>query len=179
MTKNKIGAGAAAFLLLIFTGAGNCSAEKNPDTKQTDLQSPRSQKSKMAKVTGIGGVFIKAKNPKEMAQWYQKNLGLSLESWGGAILKWSEDKADDGGLTVWNAMENSPETFKPSNSSFMINYRIDSMDKMLTQLKENGVKILQGPESHENGKFLWIEDPDGNKVELWEAKIWDEKNKKL
>ena len=67
--------------------------------------------------------------------------------------------------------------FAPSKSSFMFNYRVDNMAEMLEQLKGNGVEIVQGPESHENGKFAWIMDPDGNKVELWEPMLWDDKNK--
>jgi predicted enzyme related to lactoylglutathione lyase len=134
----------------------------------------------MAKVTGIGGIFFKAKkNQKELADWYTKNLGITLEPWGGAIFRWTDDKASDGGVTVWHAKEANTDPFSPSHSNFMINYRIDNMDKMVKQLKANGVTIVQGPESHENGKFLWIMDPDGNKVELWEPMIWDEKNKKL
>lgn len=132
----------------------------------------------MAKITGIGGVFFKTKgNDTQLAEWYKKNLGMQLEDWGGAILKWHDDKAEDGGLTVWHTAEKDSEWFSPSQSNFMINYRIDDMDDMLAQLKANGVKIEKGPESHENGRFLWILDPDGNKVELWEPKIWDEKNK--
>lgn len=134
-------------------------------------------KKSMAKITGIGGVFFKSNNPKVLAEWYQKNLGLSLEPWGGAILRWKDDTAEDGGGTAWHVKENNPDEFAPSQSSFMINYRIDDMGKMVEQLKANGVPILKGPESHENGKFLWVVDPDGNKVELWEPKIWDEKNK--
>ena len=103
----------------------------------------------MAKVTGIGGVFFKAKgDPKALADWYEKNLGMKLEPWGGAILRWKDDTAEDGGGTAWHV-----------------------------QLKANNTKIEKGPESHENGKFLWVMDPDGNKVELWEPKIWDDKNK--
>ena len=132
----------------------------------------------MAKVTGIGGVFIKsAGKGSELAAWYKKNLGLDLESWGGAILKWPDDKAEDGGLTVWSAADNDTKWFSPSESSFMINYRVDNMDELLEQLKQNGVEIEKGPESHENGKFAWIMDPDGNKLELWEPMIFDEKNK--
>lgn len=103
----------------------------------------------MAKVTGIGGVFFKAKgDPKALADWYEKNLGMKLEPWGGAILRWKDDTAEDGGGTAWHV-----------------------------QLMANSTKIEKGPESHENGKFLWVMDPDGNKVELWEPKIWDDKNK--
>ena len=132
----------------------------------------------MAKITGIGGVFFKAKsNPKELAAWYEKHLGLTLSPWGGAALKWPEDKANDGGVTAWHIAAPDSKWFSPSESSFMINYRIDNMDEMLEQLKAGGVEIVKGPESHENGRFAWIVDPDGNKVELWQPMAWDEKNK--
>ena len=132
----------------------------------------------MAKVTGIGGVFFKSKGKgAELGEWYKKNLGIELESWGGAILKWTNDEVKDGGLTVWNAANSDTKWFSPSESSFMINYRIDNMDEMLEQLKANGVEIVGGPDAAENGKFAWIMDPDGNKVELWEPMAWDEKNK--
>jgi predicted enzyme related to lactoylglutathione lyase len=132
----------------------------------------------MAKVTGIGGVFIKsAGKGSELAAWYEKNLGLSLESWGGSILRWPNDTAEDGGLTVWSTADADSQWFSPSESSFMINYRVDNMDELLAQLKQNGVEIQKGPESAENGKFAWIMDPDGNKIELWEPMNWDEKNK--
>ena len=133
----------------------------------------------MAKVTGIGGVFFKsAGKGSELAAWYEKNLGLDLESWGGAILKWPDDKAEDGGLTVWSTADADTKWFSPSESSFMINYRVDNLDELLDQLKQSGVEIVSGPESAENGKFAWIMDPDKNKVELWEPMIPDEKNKK-
>ena len=133
----------------------------------------------MAKITGIGGVFFKSRSDhKELAAWYNKNLGMPMESWGGTILRWPDDTAEDGGLTVWTTADNDSKWFSPSESSFMINYRVDNLDELLAQLKQNGVEIQQGPESHENGKFAWIMDPDGNKVELWEPMLWDEKNKK-
>ncbi len=132
----------------------------------------------MAKVTGIGGVFFKSSSDnKALASWYKKHLGISLEDWGGAVLNWQEDLAEDKGVTVWHVAEKDSEWFAPSQSSFMINYRIDDMAGMLEQLRAEGVEILNGPESHENGKFAWIMDPDGNKVELWEPMLWDEKNK--
>src|SRR5262245_36378641 len=132
----------------------------------------------MAKVTGIGGVFIKSHSKgSDLAAWYQKNLGLDLENWGGAILSWPDDKANDGGLTVWSTADNDSKWFSPSDASFMINYRIDNMDEMVEHLKQNGVEIIKGPESAENGNFAWIMDPDGNKVELWEPMEWDDKNK--
>lgn len=132
----------------------------------------------MAKITGIGGVFLKSKGKgAELAEWYKANLGLNLESWGGAILRWPEDTAEDGGVTVWSTADHDTKWFSPSESSFMINYRVDNMDELLDHLKQNGVEIHKGPESHENGKFAWIIDPDGNKLELWEPMLFDEKNK--
>ena len=125
----------------------------------------------MAKVTGIGGVFFKSRGDHAaLAAWYKKHLGLTLEDWGGAILKWPDDKADDKGQTVWHVAGKDSKWFSPSTSSFMINYRVDNLDELVEQLRAGGVKIVQGPELAENGKFAWIMDPDENKVELWEPK---------
>ncbi|MEZ4704712.1 MAG: VOC family protein [Bdellovibrionota bacterium] len=134
----------------------------------------------MAKVTGIGGVFFKSTGDrKALAQWYEKHLGMKPEDFGGVILQWQEDRRQDQGMTVWHVAEKDSTWFGPSSSSFMINYRVDNMDEMVAQLRASGVEILQGPESHENGKFAWIMDPEGNKVELWQAMPWDDKNKDL
>ena len=133
----------------------------------------------MAKVTGIGGVFFKSTNDnKALAGWYREHLGIQLEDFGGAVMKWTDDHAEDKGLTVWCVAEKASDWFSPSNSSFMINYRVDDLDEMVQQLRTAGIEIVKGPESAENGKFAWIIDPDGNKVELWEPMIWDDKNKK-
>ena len=132
----------------------------------------------MAKVTGIGGVFFKSTGDHEkLAEWYSQNLGIQLEPWGGAILKWTDDRSDDKGLTVWNVAKKNTQWFSPSASSFMINYRVDDMAEMIAQLTRNGVEIVKGPESHENGKFAWVLDPDGNKIELWQPMAWNERNK--
>ncbi len=132
----------------------------------------------MAKVTGIGGIFFKSKGDgAALAAWYQQHLGLSLESWGGAILRWPDDKSDDQGLTVWTVADRDSQWFSPSGSAFMINSRVDDLDALIAQLRADGIEIVGGPESHENGKFAWIMDPDGNKLELWQPMAWDEKNK--
>ncbi len=132
----------------------------------------------MARVTGVGGIFFKSTGDKAaLAAWYEKHLGMRLEPWGGAILRWPDDKADDRGLTVWHVAEKDTQWFSPSRSSFMVNYRVDDLDELLARLRDGGVEIVGGPESHENGKFAWIMDPDSNKVELWEPKTWDENNK--
>jgi len=123
----------------------------------------------MARVTGIGGVFFKSKGDgKSLAAWYQQHLGLKLEDWGGAILKWPEDKQTDKGLTVWSTAKNDSKWFSPSDAAFMINYRVDNLDELLSQLRASDVQLVDEPQSDENGKFAWIMDPDGNKVELWE-----------
>jgi predicted enzyme related to lactoylglutathione lyase len=132
----------------------------------------------MAKVTGIGGVFFKSSGGSAaLAAWYRQHLGLPLEDFGGAILRWPDDKAEDQGLTVWHVAEHDSRWFSPSSASFMINYRVDNLGELLEQLRASGVEVIQGPESHENGKFAWIMDPDQNKVELWEPMLWDDKNK--
>ena len=132
----------------------------------------------MAKITGIGGVFIKSTNDKDaLAAWYRDNLGLKFEDWGGSIINWKDDAQVDGGMTVWTTAPADSKWFAPSESGFMINYRVDDLDGLLAQLKQNGVLIVKGPDEEFNGKFAWIMDPDGNKVELWEPMVSDEKKK--
>ena len=132
----------------------------------------------MARITGIGGVFLKCKgDSRALAAWYQKHLGMKLEDFGGAVLRWPDDPAADGGLTVWHLAGRDSTWFSPSESAFMINYRVDDLDGLLAQLQADGVAVVGGPESHENGKFAWIMDPDGNKVELWQPMAWDDRNK--
>jgi len=133
----------------------------------------------MARVTGIGGVFFKTKaDHKALASWYQEHLGIVLEDFGGAVLNWQLDTSEDKGLTVWHVADRDSDWFSPSESTFMINYRVDDLEAMVEQLTAASIDILKGPEYHENGAFAWLLDPEGNKIELWEPKIWDEKNKK-
>src|SRR5437868_7933261 len=114
----------------------------------------------MARVTGIGGVFFKSTSDhKRLAAWYRDNLGLALEDWGGAILRWPADQAKDRGLTIWHVAERDSKWFSPSTSSFMINYRVDDLTALLAQLQSNGIEIVKGPDSEENGKFAWSMDP--------------------
>ncbi len=127
----------------------------------------------MPHVTGIGGVFIKAKGDKDvLVAWYQQHLGIKLERFGAAVFRWPQDTAEDKGATAWMVAKSDSQWFSPSESSFMINYRVDDLGGLLANLEKAGVKILQGPESHPNGNFAWLMDPDGNKVELWEPKVF-------
>ena len=133
----------------------------------------------MAKVTGIGGVFVLSRGDgKDLSAWYEKHLGMQVEDFGAVILQWEDDTAEDNGMTVWHAADYDSDWFSPSESSFMINYRVDDLEKMIEQLTAAGIDILKGPEYQENGAFAWIMDPDGNKIELWEPKTWDDKNKR-
>ncbi len=124
----------------------------------------------MAKVTGIGGIFFKSKgDPKALAAWYEKHLGMKLADFGGAILRWPDDKGEDKGLTVWHVASQDSKWF---DAPLMINYRVDNLVELLEKLSQDGVEIIEGPQSHENGKFAWIRDLDGNKVELWEPSVF-------
>jgi predicted enzyme related to lactoylglutathione lyase len=123
----------------------------------------------MARVTGIGGVFFKAKDPTALAAWYQEHLGVPFDSkMGCAIIQWSEDPRPDGGQTVWCLAKDDSDWFQPSQSTFMINYRVDDMAGMLEKLKAGGILPVKGPDTDFNGIFTWILDPEGNKVELWQ-----------
>ncbi len=130
----------------------------------------------MAKITGIGGVFFKAKgDAKALTEWYQTHLGLVLEDFGAAVLKWPLDTAGDGGATVWVIADKESQWFQPSEEPYMINYRVDNLDEMIEELTSKGIAIQQGPETHENGKFAWIMDPEGRKIELWQPMLMPEK----
>ncbi len=126
----------------------------------------------MAKVTGIGGVFFKAKDPEALKKWYVDHLGFDLEEWGGAIFHWKADQEAQSasGMTVWHLADAGGDWFEPSKSQVMINYRVDDLIELLAQLKALGVEPIKGPDEEFNGKFAWVMDPEGNKVELWEPK---------
>ena len=119
-------------------------------------------------VTGVGGVFFKAKDPKTLAAWYRDVLGLPLEVWGGAKLRYDAPKHPPA--LIWSAFPASTKYFAPSASDFMINYAVDDMDALVLRLEAKGVSILKRTDDDPNGRFAWILDPEGNKVELWEPK---------
>ena len=122
----------------------------------------------MAKVTGIGGVFIAAKDPAALRAWYKTHLGIDVQAWGGTAFRWADESGTPtGGTTAWSIGTGS--NFAPGKA-FMINYRVDDLDELLASLRQAGVEIVGEPQSDFNGKFAWIMDPDGNKVELWEPK---------
>ena len=123
----------------------------------------------MKRVTGIGGIFFKAKDPQALGAWYAKHLGIAVEEWGGAAFKWgTAEKPASAGTTIWSPFKEDTEYFLPSKSSFMINYRVDDLRSLLATLRSEGCKVDDKVEESEYGKFGWVMDPEGNKVELWQ-----------
>ena len=134
-----------------------------------DATANEEEEAGMAKVTGIGGVFFLSRGKGQaLSAWYEKHLGMRMEDFGAAILEWEDDTAEDKGMTVWRVADRDSDWFSPSESTFMINYRVDNLEAMVEQLTAAGIDIQKGPEYHENGVFAWIMDPDGNKIELFE-----------
>ena len=121
----------------------------------------------MARVTGIGGVFFKARDPKMLAKWYRDNLGLDVQEWGGAALRWGTPE-NPSGTTAWSLFSADTSHFAPSTAPFMVNYRVDDLGALLDALRNKGCNVLGGPEASEYGTFAWVLDPEDNKVELWE-----------
>lgn len=119
-------------------------------------------------VTGVGGVFFKAKDPKALAAWYRDVLGLPVQSWGGAALRY--DAPGHPPKLAWSTFAATTDHFAPSTSAFMINYAVDDMDAMVARLNEKNVAILKRDDSDPFGRFAWILDPEGNKIELWQPK---------
>ncbi len=123
----------------------------------------------MRRVTGIGGVFFKASDPKNLKEWYSKHLGITASDESGTVFEWrTNGNTDQKGHTVWSVMPNTTKYFDPSKSSFMFNYRVENLAWLLEQLRKEGVKVDEKVEEYEYGKFGWIFDPGGNKIELWE-----------
>lgn len=121
----------------------------------------------MARITGIGGVFIKSRDPKALSAWYRDKLGIAVEDWGGALLKQS---AQSPPQAVWSPFEEGTQYFAPSTRDVMINFAVDDLDTFLKQIEAKGVKVIGKMETDPNGKFAWVLDPDGTKLEFWEPK---------
>jgi predicted enzyme related to lactoylglutathione lyase len=120
------------------------------------------------KVTGIGGIFFKTKDPKKMKSWYKKNLGLITNEYGSVFEFRSTDEPNQKGYLVWSPFSQDTKYFDPSKKEFMINYRVENLVELLEQLKKEGIEIIGEMEEYDYGKFAHIIDPEGNKIELWE-----------
>jgi len=121
----------------------------------------------MERVTGIGGIFFKSADPKALSAWYRDHLGLDVSDWGGAIFPWGGEGSPPG-MTIWSPFKQDTTYMAPSTASFMINFRVADLDALLAVLREEGCNVVGDPQVSEQGKFGWVLDPEGNKVELWE-----------
>ncbi len=126
----------------------------------------------MARVTGIGGVFLRARDPKSLSAWYVKHLGITLSEYGGATFLWSDEVPATTGMTTWSLFGENSKHFGPGNErgpqQAMVNYRVDNLDELLAQLAAENIPIDPHRESADYGHFAWITDPEGNRVELWQ-----------
>ena len=120
------------------------------------------------KVTGIGGIFFKAKEPKILTEWYDKHLGFSTNEYGSLFEFRNSDQPEKKEYLQWSAFSNDTKYFLPSEKQFMINYRVENIEELVKELRESGVTICDDIESFDYGKFVHIMDPEGNKIELWE-----------
>jgi predicted enzyme related to lactoylglutathione lyase len=128
----------------------------------------KEKKTTMKKVTGIGGIFFKAKDPKKMTEWYQKHLGLNTNPYG-ATFEWYEgDDSTKKGQTQWTPFPETTKYFDPSQKDFMINYRVDNLEALVEEFQKEGVTVLDKIETVSYGKFVHILDGEGNKIQLWE-----------
>ena len=121
----------------------------------------------MKRVTGIGGIFFKSTDPKRLGAWYRDHLGLDVSDWGGAIFEWGGPEGA-AGMTIWSPFAADSDKMAPSSAPFMINFRVADLDALVEALRAEGCTVIDNPEPSGFGKFAWVMDPDGNKVELWE-----------
>jgi predicted enzyme related to lactoylglutathione lyase len=120
----------------------------------------------MKRVTGIGGIFFKAKDPAALCAWYKTHLGIDVQEWGGAAFTWTgADGKPTTGTTIWSVSRG--EHFA-AGTTFMVNYRVDDVHALVKALRAEGCNVMEKVDESEYGKFGWVMDPEGNKVELWE-----------
>jgi predicted enzyme related to lactoylglutathione lyase len=135
---------------------------------KTIIAKKEKKDSEIKKVTGIGGIFFKCKDPKKITEWYQQNLGLTTNPYG-ATFEWYEGAdSTKKAQTQWTPFSEKTKYFEPSTKDFMINYRVENLVSLVEELKKNGVTIVDKMETYDYGKFIHILDIEGNKVQLWE-----------
>lgn len=123
----------------------------------------------MKRVTGIGGIFFKARDPGALGAWYRTHLGIDVQEWGGAAFRWTDESGNAiAGTTIWSVGSADGNQFAPGTASFMVNYRVADLHSLLQALRSEGCTVLEKTDDSEYGKFGWVIDPEGNKVELWQ-----------
>jgi predicted enzyme related to lactoylglutathione lyase len=126
----------------------------------------------MKRVTGIGGIFFHSPDPVSLRAWYRDHLGIDVQEWGGTAFEWADsDGKPTTGTTVWSVGDATSNAFAPSTASFMVNYRVADLHALVKALRAEGCTVLDKIDESEYGKFAWVIDPDGNKVELWEPPV--------
>ena len=151
-------------ILILFSTSCNSTDSSKDVTKQK----PMIMKDTTPRITGIGGIFFRSKNPEETTKWYRKNLGLVTDDYGAAFEFRNADNPDEINYLRWSPFEEKTDYFNPSKKEFMINYRVQNIEGMVKKLKETGVTVVDEIATYEYGKFVHIMDPEGNKIELWE-----------
>ncbi len=131
----------------------------------------------MKRVTGIGGIFFKCEDPQSMKDWYAKHLGFNTDEYGTSFEWRQADDEQKKGFSVWSPFDAKTKYFEPSQKEFMVNYRVENLEWLLEELKKEGIVVLDEIEAIEYGKFAHIIDPEGNKIQLWEA--FDEEYDKM
>ncbi|NLA69146.1 MAG: VOC family protein [Gammaproteobacteria bacterium] len=124
----------------------------------------------MERVTGIGGIFFKSPDPKALSRWYREHLGLEVADWGGAVFEWGGTDSPRG-MTLWSPFAQDTDYMAPGKAGFMVNFRVADLDALLAALREEGCNVVDRTETSGHGKFGWVIDPDGNKVELWQPPV--------
>lgn len=122
----------------------------------------------MKKVTSLGGIFFKCKDPDKIKEWYSKHLGFDVDKYGTTFEWRKSDDKDKKGYTVWSPFKQDTKYFEPSTKEFMINYRVENIETLVEELKKEGVEVVDEIETYEYGKFVHIIDVEENKIELWE-----------
>lgn len=123
----------------------------------------------MARVHGVGGVFIKARDPKALREWYKLHLGFALGEWGGLSFSWGDPEGPGAkGATIFSIFDEKSKYFDPSESRVMINFIVSDLEGLLKKLRDEGCKVEDKLEKSEYGHFGWVYDPEGHKIELWQ-----------
>lgn len=123
----------------------------------------------MKRVTGIGGIFFKCKEPDTMKEWYKQHLGFNTDQYGTTFEWRKPGNPEEKGFTVWSTFKHDTTYFQPSSKDFMVNFRVENLKALLEELRKEGVQAVGEVQEFEYGKFGWIMDPEGNKIELWES----------
>jgi predicted enzyme related to lactoylglutathione lyase len=155
---------AGAVVLFILSTLAHSETATADSSKPSDNQTAQKP---TGRVTGIGGISLKAKDPKMLRAWYKEHLGIDVQAWGGTAFRWVDGSGrPTAGTTAW--FVGNGKNFAPSTASFMVNYRVADLQGLLVALRAEGCEVLDNTEESEFGKFGWVMDPEGNKVELWQ-----------